>query len=230
MILKMLCSLFLLFPISTLAAVVGPTYPAPGGNTFAATGNPRTAGGRTMTYSGFNFSAFDQLWWGPSSVQSAMDGAIDSAGETMALDSTVGNIAVWLGSTFINTNSGTLGVDTRFTATITGGGSNWVTPGAVGITDPDPMTVSEITSDPFVVNVLFEAALAGSGSYQPFNTFYDLQPTVASGQALTSFGGSMYYEPPTAVPLPATAWLLLGGLGMLGLSRRMTVHNDTPAA
>ena len=77
---------------------------------------------------------FANAWWGPYSVQAAMDGAIDAAQETLTFDSISpdGLTATWIGQTTISVFNGFSYVNqtvyTRFTAQITGtsGSATWV--------------------------------------------------------------------------------------------------------
>ena len=49
-------------------SVMGPVYPAPGGNSFSGSGNNDVAGGATWTYGSFDTSAYGQLWWAETNV------------------------------------------------------------------------------------------------------------------------------------------------------------------
>ena len=200
------------------ALIGGPVWPAPGGTSYSSTGDMGFVGGQTRTYSAFDFSAFDQLWWGLGSVGSAMDGSINSAGESMSLVSTIGNTATWTGTTTIATTTGTFSVDTRLTATISSGGSNWLNSAGLGIDSSVTNTVSEITSDPFVVNLLYDARFTGGSGYTAFKAFYDNQSTIGNNVVLSN-SGNMHYTP--AVPVPAAVWLFGSGLlGLIGIARR----------
>ena len=94
-------------------AIIGPVFPPPGGVTFSRnppTGSAGEAGGVTFNFSGFDFTQYDRLWWGPANIRAAMDGstsaAVNSPGETLTFGSLSGDIATWTGSTTV---SGRLG-------------------------------------------------------------------------------------------------------------------------
>src|SRR5215469_12427489 len=72
---------------ATQAALLGPTYPAPGNNSWSPTYNNTqqsagSAGGVTFSYSGFDTSAFSQLYWGPWDSTS-VSSSLSSGGGTM---------------------------------------------------------------------------------------------------------------------------------------------------
>ena len=55
------------FSATSQASLLGPAYPAPGDNSFNATGfGSGEYGGLNYNYSGFNPSAYDELYWGLS--------------------------------------------------------------------------------------------------------------------------------------------------------------------
>ena len=196
-------------------------WPAPGGTDFNFSGNIGLAGGSTLTLFNFDFAQFNQLWWGPANIGAAFDGTIDAAGETMTFQSASANTATWTGSSVLPVVTGpdpTL--QTRFTATVTSGGNNWVSETSIGLPDNNnPAVVSEITSDPFTVNLLFEA-LSG-GQWLPFLQVFNSADTPSGLESALNMNGQLFWtaaiQSPAPVPLPAAFPLLAGALGVLGL-------------
>lgn len=214
----LLFSIALLGSVSIVeAALIGPAWPAPGGTSFSASGAAGATGGQDRTYSAFDFSAFDQLWWGLGSVRSSMDGEIDSAGETMSLVSMAGSVAVWNGVTSINGSS----VDTLLTVTIgTGAPGGWLDPSTFGVSLTETNAFAEITSDPFTVNLTLEARFTDDTTYVSFLGLFDANSDFSQdGDAIFSNFGNIYST--SVVPVPAAAWLFGSGLlGLVGVARR----------
>ena len=213
----------LLIATSAAATPEGPVFPTPGGPTSTINdgGNIARAGGRTFTFSGFDFGAVDEIYWGPTDdffvpapgVGAAMDGSIDSPGEFLTFDSVLG---YYTGDTTIDiTNVGTLAVETRFVVTVLDGGTSLFDASSLGI-GSETQAVAEITGDPFEFNAIFEARFAGGTGWTGFLDFFDAQQTTGSGLARTDFQGALYYTPE-----PGTALLTGAGLlAMAGASRR----------
>ena len=212
-------SLSLLAAVAASANPIGPVYPTPGGpGAWSSDGGDKgRSGGETWTYSVFDFNAVGQVWWGPTdnawapgpAVASAMDGAIDSPAETMTYNLATGH---WEGSTTIYLDpTGNQAVDTRMRITVSQGGSAYVDSSTVGIGMETPI-VSEITGDPFVLNLIFEARFAGTGSWIPFLDFYDGQPTVGANLTRMSFQEKFWY---TALPVPGLGSVAIILLGIL---------------
>lgn len=194
--------------ITHAAPVQGPVWPAPGGTSFNFSGDMGRSGGSTLTLFGFDFGAFDQLWWGPGELGLALDGAIDSPGESLVFNGgTGGTNATWTGTTTLNGSA----VTTRFTAQILAG-NNWQDPTTVPIPTADPLQVSEITTDPFIVSLLFEAGFTGS-ALAPYLDFFDANTGQGQGfNAIKNFNGKLFVS---AIPLPPAVLLLLTGIGAL---------------
>ena len=66
-LLTVAASALLLAGTASAVSLTGPSYPAPGGNTFSTSGAPSTGdvGGLNGHYGGFDTNAFSELYWGP---------------------------------------------------------------------------------------------------------------------------------------------------------------------
>lgn len=93
-----------LFFAGTAAALplLGPSYPAPGGNTWVPTGGPSAGdtGGLNGNYGGFDSAYFVSLYWGPQwglgpGPQAGLDGVYHS----LAFAGVSGTTAIWEGIT-----------------------------------------------------------------------------------------------------------------------------------
>ena len=206
--------------VANASSINGPGYPAPGGNSFVSGGNNPATTANYVTYSAFNTTQFDQLWWGPH-VAAAMNGSLTNYMTAVSF-SADDMTAYFTGSTIVNGQFINGSVATEFIATITGGSSGWVTSSSLGISGPNtPLAVAEITGATFTLTEQFLA------NGQPFLPFYDSAHSFAQGAAQTAINGEFYYTSPVSqvggVPEPTTwAMMLLGfaGIGFMAYRRR----------
>jgi hypothetical protein len=215
------------------AALQGPVYPAPGGNSFSSTGTGEgAAGGINASYSGVKVEALTQVYWGPTagSVQVSLTGTTSFT--TLAFDSTVSNLAGgmarWTASGVPYTNptpggqSGPLKV--RFTVTQLTPATNAVVAAPSDIASVGAVVNVKTTGSAFSVNWIFEAEYPpGSNTWVPVDTLS--QQT--AGSTNTSFDGGFYYVAPPVPALGPTGVLILAallpGLGLLVIRRRRSV-------
>lgn len=115
------------------AALTGPVPRSllSGGVTFSDShpGIPQQLGqrnGKTFTFENFDLPRFNELLWGVaglSAVKISLDGAFDSAGETLSFSpgnsDLLNGVAVWTGNTRIFTKFGTRSSNTIFRMTVT---------------------------------------------------------------------------------------------------------------
>jgi len=199
----------------TASAPTGPVYPPPGGVNFTPSGDIGRLGGKDFVFTNFDFSQFNELYWGPSdsaAVRIALDGAFDSQSEALAFDAgqsdLTNGMARWTGSTtvsYVDSVQGTITTTlaTRFTLRpidVTNGTPISMTVAAtLGI--PQAGAVIPVTGD-FKANLLMEAFF--NGAWQPVLDLYDNLHTLQPGGALTSFNGGFFYTPaaPTSTPTP----------------------------
>jgi hypothetical protein len=191
-------------------------FPAPGGTAFVGTGTDTgSAGGAGFDFSGFDFGAFDQLWWGLDTAylpEFATDGAVDTAGESLSFAGAAGSTASWTGQTSFthscDTGCTTDLVNTRFTITLSGAGASAFFPSSDLLVldagfDTSQSVLTEVTGD-FGVTFLYEVFFGGS--WQPVFDLFDAEQTPpTSNLVVTSHGGSFYS---TAVPEPGAALLV----------------------
>jgi Ca2+-binding RTX toxin-like protein len=171
-------------------------YPAPGGTTFSGSGSGGNTGGRTATYSGFDTSQYEQLWWGPANPGAATDGSINSPSEQMTLQSFSGLVATWTGQTTAQTTSGTQTIYTKYVATIISGATGWVSAASAGITG-GPEVVALINAGTFQMKHEFLGSTTLNGTYQPLNELYNSLPKPSpppAGQVQTSVSGVFAYN------------------------------------
>ena len=202
---------------TSFAVPMGPVFPAPGGTTFVAGGQPSAgdAGGRDFNYSNFDSSQFSDLWWGPNSSFLPSAGLNGTANQFTSF-SISGTTATWTGTTAWT--AGGVFTDTipwELRIQVTGLGANpWVTSASVPGLDPGAGTgigavVNNASGLDFSANLQFLANTGGG-----FQAMNDITPQF-TGRTRTSVGTAFYYEP-AAVPIPST--LFIFGLGFAGFA------------
>jgi len=201
-------------------------YPAPGGTTFSGSGSA-ASGIRTVTYSGFDTSAYNKLWWGVV-VDASMNGSNNTLNSVSI--SADGLTATWTGQTSVfGVNYSGL-VDVEFIATLSpSSNATWVTASSVGISGP--LAVLEIENgNSFSMTQQF-LAKTGANPYQSFLSLNTAIHPYQSGLARTGTNGQFFYTDPRApaapaVPEPSTwAMMILGfaGVSFLAYRRRTQV-------
>ncbi|HNT23950.1 MAG TPA: FG-GAP-like repeat-containing protein, partial [Anaerolineales bacterium] len=201
----------------------GPVSDPPGGVTLTETGDctggpnydvigecQGRTGGLNLTYTGFGFTQFQDLYWGPAFLGDVRLrlGGHDWFGylSYRAEDSNLENgVAVWRGNTDIPISNGSgfnyTYVDTRFTLVVTDLDGNPLRieePGSIeGLIASGPML--HITSDlsGFKANILFEFNYGGTW-VKALEGYDSLHTPPAEGQVLSSYQPSFFY---TDVPL-----------------------------
>ena len=206
---------------------IGPTYPAPGGNTFSGAGtSPAHAGGKTYTLETFDLGASQDLYYGIDSTYYPALGinGLDPSLTFSLVDSDLPNgKSVWTGSVTIPLAVGgpTTTRNARFTLSVTD-----LSDVALAMVDSSTLTgfptvqqgLLEVT-DPagFKANLLFEIADVAGTTYNAALAVYDAEETVQGNQMWSSVGTGFY----AVIPEPGVLSLIsLVGGGVWFIRRR----------
>jgi len=216
-----------LFFADTAAALplLGPSYPAPGGNTWVSTGGPSAGdiGGLNGNYGGFDSMYFLSLYWGPQwglgpGPQAGLDGVYHS----LAFVGVFGTTAIWEGSTSYTSPGGPgpgscASCPIRLEIDVSGlGAAPWVLEGSVagltGLAAGIGAVIDDSAGADFVANFQFLADL-GNG----FVAINSIVPQYG-GATVSSFSGAFY----STVPEPSVLMMLGLGVASLAVRRRST--------
>ena len=233
-----LVTLLLLSATSAAAAIIGPVWPAPGGTTYTQVGSNRTTGGATGTYTAFDTSQFDDLYWGYEQVLAPLfSGTSGGASTSQALTAGAlgGGEIVWDGANWMITTAfgSTPSYDIRFRTSIFDLNGNNITNQVVSGSSVGLPTM------PYLL-AMDAATLAGwGGGFKVFSAFeayngsswvgvtnlYDSLSTPAGCTSCvkTATSGVLYYTEPVAAPEPASLLLFgLSAFAVAGSLRRRT--------
>ena len=204
------------------AVLIGPSYPAPGGTTFASTGAVASGadGVAVWEYSGFDTGAFDTLYFGLNQADhGALGAGLDSSVHPITFSSVSGTTATWGVTTPYtspggpgNLAAGSYSIPLELRMTITGlGPAPWVDALTLGITDANVGVVADNSAGAdFTLNWEIVAFLSPAlGGWVPINSVAQGPP---GGQTQSSFATGFYHT--VAVPEPSA--FLFGSLACLG--------------
>jgi hypothetical protein len=196
-------------------------WPPPGGAAYAVTGtDPANPGGINVSYTGFNSSAYGQLYFGLDYIDMGQIGPYNLSNLT-TIGSFGGATQTWSGTVTINTLGGPRTTTGVFTATLNNG-MTWIDPSTVGIGGLNaPLTVANVSGD-FAVTETF--TVSGGAAY---NTWYNGFDTL-NLQSWTDSSGDFWATPAAVrtdpVPSPIAGaglpGLIFAGGGLLGWRRR----------
>jgi hypothetical protein len=209
---------------STQAALTGPVWPAPGGNSYSSSGaGMGESSGYTFAYYGFSTAAYSTLEWGPwdvNSIKLALDGNVNPP--IISLSSFTANSAEGVGKSTISIASGNgyypLSVETRFRVVLTdnnGGTTGISNDGTNGLFD---VTSAIASTGGFKASLYAFARTPGAANWTPLNDFYDFYHTQpGGGDVITEFSGGFYYEqPPVATPEPTSILFIVLSILSIG--------------
>jgi len=225
---SLFCTFTLIISFNSNAAVVGPEYPAPGGNLWAGNGVSGADGVAVWNYSNFDSNAFSELYFGLNQVDyGALGAGLNGSVDAFSLYGVSGTTAEWRANTqWLNPFTlNTQAAQTRLTMDITGLGANpWITNlASIGLDDVGMFGDLGAVADNsaglnFTLNWSVEAD-TGSG-WQSINSIQ--QHISHDGYTQSSVATGFYSV--SEVPVPAAVWLFGSGLiGLVGLGRRKKV-------
>jgi hypothetical protein len=206
------------------AAIVGPTFPPPGDVIFSSSGaGLGFNGGKTFNFSGFDSTAYSNLYWGI--VDPAKNGGnINPSTQNQTLSSLASTTAILSGSTLFDTAFGTVNLSTETIVTITSGGTFQLATSVPGLTGSEGF-VTHVTGD-FTVNIQMLTFWTGqappgfnnpSAGWYATNVLYNALNTTGAGTTTSASGG--FWSEPAAIPtVPEPSSIALFGMGALGLA------------
>lgn len=209
-------SLFSFNAFSSVPALTGPVFPAPGGTTFSGSGQQGNTGGRIWNYSGFDTSKFSSLYWGPS-ITSLPSASLDGTLHSLTFAGISGTTATWSGSTsYTNpTSNFTSTVNLYLTISVNGLGANpWVPASSLGLPTAGALVNNSSGAD-FSAKIQFTGYGTSANVGTPLNSFQQppTPPPVLS-KTITSFSGAFYYVSP--VPEPEEWAMMMLGFPLMG--------------
>lgn len=222
----------------TFAGPTGPAYPPPGGVTLSQAGNPGTAGGKTFSFSNFDFSQFGSLWWGPTNASDYTGGGIENVADSgnnnpgnmhfVGFNATAGAYEWDSGAnwSFDSQFDGPVNVPTRFLLKFSGAAVP-TTKALAGIASADTSEeVAQITGN-FSGNFVFEANTSGS-TWTPVLDFYNSAHCIGVCNGVNTSADFGFWSTASSGATPEPRFyglVMVGMIGLLALVRRRRLMN-----
>ena len=182
----------------------------------------KLTGGASWTYSGFNASAFDDLYWGVNKTDYPFGAGLNGTLLPFSFSNLAGNVATWsLTSDYLDAyppGTGSLmSIPIEFRMTLVSGGSLILASSVPGLDPTLGAVVDTLGGGNFQVKLEFVAlGLPETG----LNEIDKLQ---SAGLTRSSFGGGFYWTDPVSTNVPdggSSAWIIIPtALAFIGARR-----------
>jgi hypothetical protein len=223
-------------PSLAVATLMGPAYPPPGGGTATTSDDPQAAGlygGFTWTFTGFDPTAYGDLYWGawenlpsePVTIGVSLNDSSVTGSEVMSFNSYSGNQATWTGQTSMiwkpssSSSWQSAPIDTVFILTVTDSMDNPISlEDAIGHgLGANVGAIAPVSGD-FKANLQFLGRgfpLFAPTNYYPVYYAFNYHETNPNVSTHHDFSGGFYYT--AAIPDPSMVFLL-GSACLIGFA------------
>jgi hypothetical protein len=219
---KTVVTLLCLIPFSAAilgATLIGPVYPAPGGNSTAgSSGTSGTAAGRTNDYSGFDPTQYGQLYWGPTDILNIYNTGDPAPADMQYIGSVAANVYEFDSTTpwtFYDSFEGPQQLRTRMLLTVSGLGVVDTAGDLLATGGNSTYPLFNVTGN-FTANLVFQSF--DDGTWTAI-TDYQNANNNGNGSNVQRSATFAFYST-SAAPEPSTMLMFGTGLAGLGFVRR----------